>query len=101
LTTYDIADAAKNGDIVANKALDIWHQHLAAGLVNIAFILNPNCFVFAGGLSSLIEMERLEELVKDRCLPEVSNGLEFLRSPLGESAGVVGAAQLTAFLTSS
>jgi predicted NBD/HSP70 family sugar kinase len=69
--------------------------------VNIAFILNPNCFVFAGGLSSLIEMERLEELVKDRCLPEVSNGLEFLRSPLGESAGVVGAAQLTAFLTSS
>jgi len=95
LTTYDIAEAAGNGDIIANKALDIWHQHLAVGLVNIAFILNPDCFIFSGGLSSIVDLEKLEELVKDRCLPELADKLEFVRSPLGETAGIVGAAQLT------
>ncbi|MDR3611949.1 MAG: ROK family protein [Candidatus Obscuribacterales bacterium] len=94
LTTRMITDAASKNDMVACKAMNIWHSHLAAGMVNIAHILNPDCFVVSGGMSNVIDFEMLSELVKDRCLSTIGENLSIKKSQLGSFAGIIGAAQV-------
>jgi glucokinase len=94
LTTREITKAAADGDIIAGKALQIWHEHLAAGLVNIAQILNPDTFILSGGMSNVVDLELLSDLVKDRCLPPIADVLELHKSALGHYAGIIGAAQV-------
>jgi glucokinase len=94
LTTRAITSAAQEGDIIASRAIEIWHEHLSAGLVNIAQIMNPDVFILSGGMSQVVDLELLTDLVKDRCLPPIGNALEFHKSPLGHFAGIVGAAMV-------
>lgn len=94
LTTRMITSAAESGDMIASRAIEIWHEHLSAGLVNIAQILNPDVFILSGGMSQVVDLELLTDLVKDRCLQPIGDALEIQKSPLGHYAGIVGAAQV-------
>ncbi len=93
ITTYAIFDAADSGDIIAQKIVERWHEHITHGLVNIAHILNPDCFVITGGLSENVNFELLHEMVVDRCLPRVGDAVEIRQSSLQGQAGIIGAAQ--------
>ena len=94
LTTRMISDAAAQNDMVACKAMNIWHSHLAAGMVNIAHILNPDCFIVSGGMANIVDFDLLTELVMDRCLSTISESLTIHKSKLGSYAGIIGAAQV-------
>lgn len=78
---------------MAQKIVERWHEHISHGLVNIAHILNPDCFVITGGLSENVDFRLLEELVVDRCLPRVGDSIEIRNSALQGQAGIIGAAQ--------
>jgi glucokinase len=92
LTTRMITAAADNGDIIAQKGLNIWHQHLAAGIASLAHLLDPECFIISGGLSSVVDFELLREMVVDRCMPRYAQTVQILHSELGIYAGIIGAA---------
>ncbi len=92
LTTRMITAAADNGDIIAQKGMNIWHQHLAAGIASLAHILDPECFIISGGLSSVVDFELLREMVIDRCMPRYAESVQILHSELGIYAGIIGAA---------
>jgi glucokinase len=94
LTTRMITDAAAQDDIIAQKALDIWHQHLAVGIVNFAHILDPDCFVVSGGLANIVNFEMLKELVVDKCIHNLADCIEIYKSDLGTTAGIIGAAHI-------
>ncbi|MBX9686517.1 MAG: ROK family protein [Candidatus Obscuribacterales bacterium] len=94
LTTQDIIDAAGSGDIIAKKALDLYHEHVAVGMVALCHSLDPDCFVISGGMSKFVDLKQLKDLLADRTLPRVSEKLEIYPSCLGEAAGLVGAGQL-------
>jgi glucokinase len=94
ITTHTIKLAADHDDIIAQKALNIWHHHVAAGLVNLAHALDPDCFILTGGLSNLIDYRLLQEIVVDRCIPRVGEFIEVRPSKLGNDAGMIGAGQL-------
>lgn len=94
LTTHDIVNAAAKNDIVAMRAMDMWHEHIAAGMVNLAHILDPDAFIVTGGLADCVNFELLHELVTDRCLPRIGESLFIHKSELGGMAGIVGAGQL-------
>ena len=94
LTTRMITDAAAQDDIIAQRALEIWHQHVAVGIVNFAHILDPDCFVISGGLSNVVNFELLKELVVDRCVPKLADLIEIYKSDLGTEAGIIGAAHI-------
>ncbi len=94
LTTRKLITAARADDIVAQRAMRIWHEHLAAGLVTLAHTFDPNCFVLSGGLSEFVDYPLLEELVADRSLPTISEKLDIHKSELEGNAGIIGAAQL-------
>ncbi len=93
ITTYQIFDAADQGDIMAQKIVERWHEHISHGLVNLAHVLNPDCFVITGGLSENVDFRLLEEMVVDRCLPRVGDSIEIRNSALQGQAGIIGAAQ--------
>jgi len=94
LKNSDIFEAAEKNDIVAKQIIALWHKHLVAGMVSIAHILNPNCFVLSGGLSKFIDYEMLFELLVDSTMPAISENVKIYRSDLGDHAGIIGAAQL-------
>jgi glucokinase len=93
LTTHAIFAASADGDIMAQKIVERWHEHVSHGLVNLAHVLNPDCFVITGGLSEFVDFRLLEDMVADRCLPRVGESIEIRQSALGGQAGIIGAAQ--------
>lgn len=94
LKTQDVVAAAKDGDVLAQRAVNIWHEHVANGLVSLCHTLDPDVFVVTGGMSKFVDYAMLRDLVADRTLPRVSEKLEIRPSVLGEGAGMVGAAEL-------
>lgn len=94
LSTQDIIDAARKGDIIGRKALDVYHEHIAVGMVALCHSLDPDCFVISGGMSKFVDLKMLKDLLCDRTLPRVAEKLEIYPSCLGEAAGLVGAGQL-------
>jgi glucokinase len=93
LTTHDIFAALAEGDLMAQKITEKWHEHVAHGLVCLAHILNPDCFVITGGLSDFVDFQLLTDMVVDRCLPRVGDTIDIRKSELAGKAGIIGAAQ--------
>ncbi len=94
LTTQAVTAAAARGDIMARRAMAIWHEHLCAGMVTLAHTLDPDCFVLTGGMEQFVDYALLSELMTDRTLPRIAEKLEIRRSVLGKDGGMIGAAQL-------
>jgi glucokinase len=94
LKTQDVINAAKNEDVIAKRAIEKWHEHVAAGMVTLCHTLDPDVFVVTGGMAQFVDFDLLREMVMDRTLPRISEKLEIHPSILGEAGGMVGAAEL-------
>ncbi|MBX9941537.1 MAG: ROK family protein [Candidatus Obscuribacterales bacterium] len=94
LTTHAIVEAARNGDIVGKRILNMWHEHVAAGIASLAHILDPDLFVVTGGLADCVDFVLLQEMVVDRVLPRIGEKMTIHKSELEGLAGIIGAAQL-------
>lgn len=94
LTTHAIVEAARNGDIVGQRILHMWHEHVAAGMASLAHILDPDLFVVTGGLADCVDFALLQEMVVDRVLPRIGEKMTIHKSELEGLAGIIGAAQL-------
>lgn len=93
-TVEMVIEAAAEDDMVAKRIIDLWHEHLTAGMTTLAHTLDPDCFVVSGGMSKFIDYELLKELVRDKVMPTIGEKIDIHRSSLGTAAGLVGAAQL-------
>ena len=89
-----VCAAAEQGDIIAQRIVSIYHEHVCAGIVTLAHTLDPDCFIISGGMAKFVNYDHLKELVIDRCLPRVGERLDIHRSRLGDDAGIIGAAEL-------
>ena len=94
-TGEEVAAAADHGDEGARALLEEMGWWLAAGLANLAAILDTSCFVVGGGLSAL--SAHLLPSAR-RHLVELTEGaaaradLRVLEAALGPSASAIGAA---------
>lgn len=94
LTTKDVLEAAKAGDMIGRNALQKYHEHVAVGMSALCHVLDPDCFVVSGGMSKFVDLNLIKELLFDRTLPRIAEKLEIYPSRLSESAGMIGAAQI-------
>ncbi len=94
LKNENVLDAYAKGDLIARKIVNMWHKHLAIGMASIANALNPHCFILGGGLSPFVDLELVSELLLDNTLPTIGEHLKVYKSELGNTAGLIGAAQL-------
>lgn len=94
LKTHEILAAAESGDAEAGACFERLEDRLARGLAYLINVLDPDVFVFGGGLSQASRIypnvaRRLEEYVFGG---EVDTPL--LQARFGDSSGVRGAAWL-------
>ena len=94
LTAKNIFDLYRNHDIEAEKIIDIYKENLAISLSSIVNILDPDAFVFGGGLSNEIDFfGEMQNRIKKYVAGGEYEGV-FLKPKFGDASGVRGAARL-------
>jgi glucokinase len=97
-TSEQVITAANGGDSIARHAIDTLAQYLAMGCAALVHLLDPDLIVLAGGLAqnNPLLLSALADHLGPRVTAWRQRDLRIVASPLGYSAGVVGAAALAA-----
>ncbi|WP_051684739.1 ROK family glucokinase [[Clostridium] aminophilum] len=95
LTARDIADAAKEGDRIAEKTMDIMTRYLGRTLALTAMVVDPEVFILGGGVSAAGSYltERTEKYYKEYS-PISEYRADVVTARLGNDAGIYGAAAM-------
>ena len=94
LTAEKIFALYRSHDIEAEKIIDIYKENLAISLSSIVNILDPDAFVFGGGLSNEIDFfGEMQNRIKKYVAGGEYEGV-FLKPKFGDASGVRGAARL-------
>ena len=94
LTAEKIFGLYRNHDIEAEKIIDIYKENLAISLSSIVNILDPDAFIFGGGLSNEIDFfGEMQNRIKKYVAGGEYEGV-FLKPKFGDASGVRGAARL-------
>ncbi|MBQ8636011.1 ROK family protein [bacterium] len=91
ITTYDIIEKAKNGNEMAKKALEIWQNDIALGILGLNNLFDADCFVLSGSMAEFVDIAKLTEVANRNtvCKPTV-----VFRALAGNYAGMIGAVLL-------
>ena len=94
LKTSEIFELNRKHDLDAERFIDDFKVNLAMSLSSIINILDPDAFVFGGGVSNEIDfLSEIESMVKKFVIGKEYEGV-FLKPKYGDASGVRGAARL-------
>lgn len=97
LSARQVADAALQGDALANAAFARAGEYLGLALANYLVILDPSIVIFGGGVSQVGDLlfKPLEASLRKHILhPRYLEGLVITKAALGDDAGLLGARAL-------
>ena len=89
-----VTNCAKDGDIAAKEAFDIYVGHLSSACASLYNMLDPEVFAIGGGLSGAGDFlfRPLREQIQKKCFFKTLGAL--VPAVMGNDAGMVGAALL-------
>ena len=94
LKTNEIFELNRKHDLDAERFIDEFKLNLAMSLSQIINILDPDAFIFGGGVSNEIDfLSEIESMVKKFVIGREYDGV-FLKPKYGDASGVRGAARL-------
>ena len=94
LKTNEIFELNRKHDLDAERFIDDFKVNLAMSLSSIINILDPDAFVFGGGVSNEIDfLHEIDSLVRKFVIGREYEGV-FLKPRYGDASGVRGAARL-------
>ena len=94
LKTNQIFELNRKHDLDAERFIDDFKVNLAMSLSSIINILDPDAFIFGGGVSNEIDfLSEIESMVKKFVIGKEYQGV-FLKPKFGDASGVRGAARL-------
>ena len=94
LKTNEIFELYRKHDLDAERFIDQFKLNLAMSLSSIINILDPDAFIFGGGVSNEIDfLSEIESIVKKFVIGKEYEGV-FLKPKFGDASGVRGAARL-------
>ncbi|GGE04220.1 glucokinase [Marinithermofilum abyssi] len=98
LTAKDVFAAAERGDAVALEVVRKAADALARVLAILSVVNNPARFIIGGGVSKAGEtlFNPLRAAYAEHALAHSAKGVEIVAAQLGNDAGIIGAAGLTA-----
>ena len=96
ITPYVVAEAAKQGDKVAQKIFERMGEYIGIGMASVVNLLNPEKIVIGGGVADAGEIlfKPLVETLKKRAMPIQAKSVSVVPAQLGNAAGVIGASLL-------
>jgi fructokinase len=94
IKSHEIFKLYRQHDLEAERMIDEFKVNLAMSLSTIINILDPDVFIFGGGLSKEIDfLNEIETLIKKFVVGKEYEGV-FLKPKYGDASGVRGAARL-------
>ena len=96
LTSEDIYQAARDGDVLAGDVMKGMGHFLGIGIANLINIFNPEMIVIGGGVKDAwpLFIEAAREEIKKRAFEYPAARTQIVPSVLGDDAGMIGAAAL-------
>lgn len=89
LTTYDVIDGMKKGNAKMKEVFETWQNHILAGLIGLANLFDPDCFVLSGSMAEFVDTDYLERSVNSEI---VTMPVKVYKAMAGNNAGMLGAA---------
>lgn len=89
-------DARRAGDPAGSQVVETYVKYLAAGLVNVINIFQPEAIIIGGGISKEGDylLDLLSDIIKRERYSRGEHQAKLLIAELGNDAGIVGASQL-------
>ena len=96
ITPYIVAEAAKQGDVVAKRIFEVIGEYIGIGLVSVINLLNPEKIVIGGGVADAGELlfAPIKRTIELRAMPIQAKAVQVVHAELGNTAGVIGASLL-------
>lgn len=91
ITTYDVINGIKTNDNTMIKIFNIWQNHITQGIIGLANIFDPDCFVLSGSMAEFVNVEKIEEEVNKEI---VTTKTSIRKGITGNYSGMIGAALL-------
>lgn len=87
ITTYDVVELASKNDKRALKALEIWQNDIAIGIVGLANLFDTECFVLSGSMEKFVDTDKIEKFVNKSI---VTTSTKVYHAKAGNYAGMIG-----------
>ena len=91
ITTYDVIDGLKRGCPEMTKIFNVWQNHITQGIIGLANIFDPDCFVLSGSMAEFVDTQKIEEEVNSEI---VTTPTSVRIGSAGNYSGMIGAALL-------
>ena len=91
ITTYDVIDGWKRGCPEMTKIFNTWQNHIIQGVIGLANIFDPDCFVLSGSMAEFVDVEKIQNDVNDEI---VTTPTIVRKGSAGNYSGMIGAALL-------
>jgi glucokinase len=91
-----VFEAARMGDRLALKLIDMEGYYLGVGITNLIACYNPQMIAIGGGVGSQLEMyyDKMYETLNKLCLAPSLRDCRIVKAELGGDLGLIGAAAL-------
>ena len=95
LTAKDVCDCCAAGDALAQECIRRATDALGTAIASISCVLNPEAFLFGGGMAAAGELllEPIRKVYREKVFPPLRE-TPVLRATLGNEAGITGGVRL-------
>ena len=91
VTTYDVMQGVKNNDKKMIAVFEKWQNDLTNGIIGLANIFDPDCFVLSGSMAQFVDSKRIEAEVNKEI---VTTPTSIRIGTAGNYSGMIGVALL-------
>lgn len=91
ITTYDVIDGMKVNNKMMLEIFNRWQEDITNGIIGLANIFDPDCFVLSGSMAQFVETEKIEREVNSQI---VTTPTKIYKAAAGNYSGMIGAAML-------
>lgn len=91
VTTYDVIQGAKDNDKKMQQVFDKWQNDILAGIIGLANLFDPDCFVLSGSMAEFVDTAFLEKSTNEEI---VTTPVKVHKATTGNHAGMIGVSLL-------
>jgi glucokinase len=91
VTTYDVMEGVKNNDKKMIDVFERWQNDLTNGIIGLANIFDPDCFVLSGSMAQFVDTKKIEKEVNEEI---VTTPTSIRLGTAGNYSGMIGVALL-------
>ena len=91
ITTYDVIAGVKNNVTQMIEIFNKWQEYIAMGIIGLANIFDPDCFVLSGSMAEFVDTEKLENIVNKDV---ITSKTSIRKSSTGNYSGMIGVSLL-------